>query len=135
MTVISYPYDDGFIEIEVDDEFAEKYARLEEEEDLREKRDKHRKKREHSLEWYRAMGWDCPDYKSKTPEEIYIGKEEREEKENRFIGLTDYQRRVAVKFFIEHRSQADIAREEKVSRMSICRLIAKIQKKVIKRLI
>jgi len=131
MATINYKMADGHVEkIEVDDEFAAKYAEFEQDERRRIWRENKRKKREVSLERLMASGWDIPDPVNRDPLELLI---EREQPQlPLFTGLTEYQRRVAVKFFVEHKTHKQIAKEEKVARPVITKLIHKIQKKIIR---
>lgn len=130
MKTIKYKMADGAIEeIEVSDDFAEKYAEFEQEEQRRVWREQRRKRREVSLERLMASGWDIPDPVNRDPLELLI---ERERPElPLFTGLTEYQRRVAVKFYVEHKTHEQIAAEEGVSHQAITKLIKKIQSKVI----
>jgi DNA-directed RNA polymerase specialized sigma subunit len=130
LKTINYRTAGGHTEkIEVTDEFAARYAEIEKEERRREWRDGKRKKREVSLEELAVSGRDIADPINRDPMELFM---ERDEPElPLFTGLTEYQRRVAVRFFVEHKSQAEIAKEEGVSRMSICRIINKAQEKII----
>ena len=76
-----------------------------------------------------ASGWDIPDPVNRDPLELLI---EREQPElPLFTDLTEYQRRVAVKFFVENKTHEQIAREEGVSQPAVTKLIKKIQKKII----
>lgn len=84
-----------------------------------------------SLDGLAVSGKDIPDPENRDPLELLIEREEENIALPLFTDLTDYQRRVAVKFFVEHKSQTTISKEEGVSRMSICRIISKVQKKVI----
>jgi DNA-directed RNA polymerase specialized sigma subunit len=130
MATIKYKMADGRVEeIEVTDEFAAKYAEFEQEEQRREWREEKRRKREVSLDGLAASGKEIADPINRDPLELLI---EREEPDlPLFTGLTEYQRRVAAKFFVEHKTHRQIAREEGVSHQTITRLIGKIQEKVI----
>jgi prepilin-type processing-associated H-X9-DG protein len=130
MATINYTFADGHTEaIEVTEDFAENYAVFEIEEQRRVWREQRRKRREVSLEQLMSCGWDIADPVNRDPQEMYIGQERPVLP--LFIGLTEYQRRVAVKFFVEHKTHGQIAREEKVSKQAIAKLIKKIQGKVV----
>ena len=142
MTTIKYksPFqgktaDGTFVEIEVSDEFAAKYAEFEKDEQRRVWREQRRKRREVSLERLMASGWDIADPVNRDPLELLVEREQENIELPLFTGLTDYQRRVAVKFFIEHKTHEQIAGEEGVSQQAISKLIKKIQSKVITALI
>lgn len=133
MATIKYKFTDGHIEdVEVTDEFAEKYAEFEKEERRRVWREKKRARREVSLEQRMAKGWDIADPINRDPLELFIEKERTELP--LFTGLTEYQLRVAEKYFVEHKTHRQIAEEEGVSHPAITKLIAKIQKKIIRAL-
>jgi DNA-directed RNA polymerase specialized sigma subunit len=127
---INYQFADGHCEdIEVTEEFAKNYAEFAKDEQRRIWRENKRKKREVSLERLMSSGWDVPDPVNRDPQEMYI--EQERPVLPHFIGLTEYQRRVAVKYFVEHRTHEQIAREEKVSQQAITKLIHKIQTKIV----
>jgi predicted DNA-binding protein YlxM (UPF0122 family) len=48
-----------------------------------------------------------------------------------FTGLTEYQRRMAVKFFVEHKSKTMIAKEGNVTEAAVRESIKKITRKII----
>ncbi|MDR1093724.1 MAG: hypothetical protein LBL66_06210 [Clostridiales bacterium] len=128
MATIKYKMADGRVEeIEVTDEFAAKYAEFEQEEQRRVWREQRRKRREVSLERLMASGWDIADPVNRDPLELLI--EQESPRLPLFTDLTDYQRRVAVKFFVEHRTHGQIAREEGVSQQAISKLIKKSKTK------
>jgi DNA-directed RNA polymerase specialized sigma subunit len=47
------------------------------------------------------------------------------------LELTDYQKRIAVGYYIDNKTQTRIAEELGVSRMAVCHILKKVQKKVI----
>jgi len=47
------------------------------------------------------------------------------------LGLTGYQRKVAVEYYLNHKTQARIAKEMGVSAVSVNKLIKKVQKKAL----
>jgi hypothetical protein len=130
MATIKYTFADGHAEdVEVTEAFAAKYAKLERSEQRRIWREEKRQQREVSLERLAELDWDAPDPVNRDPQEMYA---EREcPRLPLFVGLTEYQQRVAVKFFVEHKTHERIAGEENVSKQAITKLIGKIQKKVI----
>jgi DNA-directed RNA polymerase specialized sigma subunit len=132
MTTISYRFADGHVEdVEVTEEFAVNYAKFEKEEQHRRWRENKRKARDVSLEAFTAKGGDIADPVNRNPLELIIEQEDENPDLPLFTGLTEYQRRVAVKYFVEHKPQEQIAHEEKVSQQAISNLIKKIEKKVI----
>ena len=70
------------------------------------------------------------------PLDALIAKEEGENlpiiKALMSLDLTDYQRRVAVEYYLHNKTQAQIAKEFGVSGVSIGRLLAKARKKILK---
>ena len=48
------------------------------------------------------------------------------------LGLTDYQRKIAVEFYINNKTHMQIARELGLSRPAVSKIIKKVQKKAIK---
>jgi DNA-directed RNA polymerase specialized sigma subunit len=133
MKTIKYQMADGHYEdVEVTDEFAAAYAEFEKQEYRREKREKRaRQRHERSFEVLVESGWDKIDPINRDPLELLIEKEDANPDLPLFTGLTDYQRRVAVKYFVEHKTHKQIAAEEGVSQQAITKLIHKIQNKVI----
>jgi hypothetical protein len=130
MVTINYRFSDGHCEdIEVTQGFAAKYAEFAQAEKRRFWRESKRKRHEVSLEKLTETGWDTPDPINCDPQDRDATPPEPASPQ--FIGLTEYQRRVAFKFFIKHETHEQIAREEKVSRQAITSLIRKIQNKVI----
>lgn len=127
---ISYRMADGkMVELEVSDEFAAGYAEFEHEEKKRTWRDKKRKHKEVSLEMLMERGYDFPDPINRSPEEMYI---EKQEVRISVLGnLTEYQKRVATKYYAEHKGISQIAREEGVSKQTISRLLDKIKDKIV----
>ena len=95
---------DGSIEeIEVTGEFAESYAEFEQEEQCRVWRDERRRKRhEVSLERLVERDWDKADHIIRDPHEMLIEQEQIELP--LFVGLTDYQQRGAVKYFVDNKT-------------------------------
>jgi hypothetical protein len=92
-----------------------------------------RDKCEVSLEYLTASGSDIPDPVNRDPLELLIEQERPDLP--LFTGLTEYQRRVAVKFFVEHKSKAMIAQEENCSEAAVREIIKKITRKIIKQII
>lgn len=129
MATVKYPFADGLKDVECTEEFAAKYAEFEQNEQRRVWREQRQKRREVSLERLMAMGMDFPDPVNRDPLELLIENEQPELP--LFTDLTEYQRRVAVKFFVENKTHEQIAREEGVSQPAITKLIKKIQAKVI----
>ena len=135
-----YEFADGHMEnIEVTDEFAYKYEKME-------KREKYINWRERQLHPIHIDALDpeqqdAEDPVHRNPEELIL-RQEREEVLNRLEErrrelpilncLTDYQKRVAIKHYIEHKSQVQIAKEEGVDKSAINRLMKKIQGKIAK---
>lgn len=68
------------------------------------------------------------------PLEILIAEEELSKMQNNPLlnisALTDYQKRIAVEYYVHKKSQTEIAGELKISKQSLNRLIRKIRKKI-----
>lgn len=127
-TKIKYMIQNGeVVELEVSKFFAAEYARLEREEKRRHWREK--KRGDISLDMLFERGYDFPDPVNQNPEEMSIDREEM--MLSVLCGLTEYQKRVAIKYFVEHKTHLMIAKEEGVSRQTISRLIAKVKNKII----
>jgi DNA-directed RNA polymerase specialized sigma24 family protein len=130
MATIKYKMADGRIEkIEVTEEFAAKYEEFEKEEQRRIWRERWHARNELALEELMILRREIADPVNCDPLELLIEKDEIELP--LFTGLTKYQRRVAVKCFVERKTHRQIAKEEGVSHQSITRLIQKIQKKAV----
>lgn len=134
MAIIEYQHNGGIEQVEVPQEFATAYAEFEEKEQRRVWREKKRRSREASLERLMSVGWDTP-IKDYDLFDIITKKDEEKVKRPHLVGLTDYQRRVAIKFFVERKTKVEIAKEESVSKQAISTLISKIQQKVIVELV
>jgi RNA polymerase sigma factor (sigma-70 family) len=50
------------------------------------------------------------------------------------LNLTDYQRKIAVEYYINNKTQTQIAKELGVTRMAVSYIMQKVQKKVVKTL-
>lgn len=130
--IIKYPMYDGTLkDIEVTDKFAAEYADFVEKERRRVWRENWLKRRHVSLEARIAADWDVIDPNMQDPLDIIIEKEESQFEIPMFTNLTEYQQRVAHKYFVLHKTHDQIAKEEGVSRPVISKLILKIQKKIV----
>jgi DNA-directed RNA polymerase specialized sigma subunit len=128
MATVKYLFKDGLKDVECTEEFATKYAEFVQEQKRLKWREKWRAKRTDSLDGLYASGQEVADPINRDPLEILIAREEPDLP--LFTGLTDYQRRVAAKFYIDHRTHEEIAAEEGVSQPAITKLIKKIQNKI-----
>lgn len=127
-----YLFADGHVEdIEVTEDFKREYEKIDEEFNRNEKRAHRRMRRGKivSLEKLLEQEYDFEDTINRNPEELYF--ESLEIQLPMTSCLTEYQKRVAIKFFIEHKNLPEIAVEEKVSKQSISRLLEKIRKKIV----
>ena len=112
---IEYKLFDGkIVELDVSDEFAERYAEFEHDEKRRYRNEKERKweagYKEVSLDGLVSMGFDWPDPVNGNPEDIVIA---HSEIAIATLGnLTDYQKRVAAKYYSDNKPLSQIAREE-----------------------
>lgn len=151
MAKINYKLWDGSRrEIEVAEDFAMAYEKMEK---LEIKLERKETRRHISLDEYldkiqnlsnkidiesRLVKVCCDRYEKDEstldPLEILIRREEYENnprlKQLLSLGLTEYQLRIAESFYIENKNQSQIARENRVSRVAICNLIKKIKNKV-----
>lgn len=136
-TIKDYKFADGHVEdVECTEEFKRKYEKML-------KKQKYSNWRERQLQPLYIDGVnveeeDIADPVNRSPEEIFIEQEkeaaifnwEETQSELLFEGLTEYQSRVAFKYYTERKSQSEIAKEEGVNKGSICKIIKKIQKKI-----
>lgn len=138
MATIKYKMADGqVVDIEVTKEFKREYEKMEKKEDYVNWRE--RQLNPIYIDGINLEEEDIADPINCNPEEIYIGQEEEstmsnwENVKNELFftdDLTEYQSRVAFKYYTERKSQTEIAKEEGVNRSSISKIIKKIQKKM-----
>lgn len=127
-----YPFADGHTEdIEVTEEFAREYEKIGEEFNRNEKQAHRRMRRGKlvSLEKLLKQEYDFEDPINCDPEELYI--ESMEIRLPMLSCLTEYQKRVAFKFFVEHKTKTEIAKEESVGDTAIRNIIQKVIKKIL----
>lgn len=135
-----YKFADGHVEdVECTEEFKREYEKME-------KHDRYIDWRERQLnpiriDAYDSNVFDIEDPVNRNPEEICLEREqeeflEQQEQQRRALPmlncLTEYQKRVAIMYYIEKMPQAEIAKAEGVSKKAISKLMQKIQKKVVK---
>ena len=157
MTTINYKFADGHYEdIEVTEEVAAAFIQLAKEE----RRNHYKETRRHlSLEMLmeieeresqrgslenQSLRRNQETFSLISPEldplEILMRREQEEEKPivkalSSELGLTDYERRVAIEHYINNKTQTQIAKELGKNRMYVCRIIKKVQEKVLKKFI
>jgi len=152
-TIKNYPFADGrFEDIEVTEEFKRGYDKMLADEKRLERKEtrrhlsldmlmeeEERYNNQGGLE-NRQLNRGNAMFSIISPEldplEILI---QREEEANKPIvkdlaaslDLTDYQKEVAVEYYINNKTQTRIAKELGVTRMNICKIIAKVRERVI----
>ncbi|MCL2675117.1 MAG: hypothetical protein FWE84_00770 [Firmicutes bacterium] len=154
MAAINYQFADGHCEdIEVTEDFKREYmATLD-----REQRIERKETRRHlSLDYLMELedqqhSWGDLENKSlqmkqetfslissnPDPLEILIQREREEslpvmEALAESKDLTDYQRKVAIEFYINNKTQTQIAKELATNKMAICRVLKKVREQVLK---
>ena len=152
MATINYPLADGTTkEIKVTEEFKREYEKMLKEEERIERKETRRHislDRLMELEEQQCSWGDLENKslrrnqetfsfvsKELDPLEILIRQEESEEKpivKALSLGLTDYQRKIAVEYYINNKTQTQIAEELGVARMSVCNILKKVKKKTLK---
>ncbi|GHU97999.1 hypothetical protein FACS1894211_00980 [Clostridia bacterium] len=153
MTTIHYKFADGHVEaIEVTEEFWREYAAM-----LREERRIERKETRRHLSLDMLMeaeerqnkqgGLENQSLKKNLdtfslvsseldPLEVLIRREEENNKplvKALSLGLTEYQKKIAVEYYINNKTQTQIAKEFGISRPAVSQLLKKVQKRVLKK--
>lgn len=134
MATINYKFADGHTEaIEVTEEFAKEYAKLEHEERKAHEREKKRRKNIVSLDLLIEKGVDIPDNSSLDPLQELLNKEKDK---ITLIELADFltprQKQVMVMYYENGYSKAEIARELRISKSTVIQHLDEATKKILK---
>ena len=155
-TIKNYPFADGrFEDVEVTEEFKREYEKMLADEKRLERKETRRHLSLDMLmeeeERYNTQGilenrqlkMSNELYSLISPEldplEILIQREEEADKPivkdlAESLDLTDYQKKIAVEYYLYNKTQTQIAKELGVTRMNICKIIQKVRERVIDKL-
>lgn len=135
MAIINYKFADGHAEeIEVSEEFAKEYAKLEHEAQKAHEREKKRRKNIISLDLLTEKGVDIPDVSSPDPLQELLKKEMNK---ITLIELADFltprQKQVMVMYYENRYTKAKIAEKLKIDEAAVRRHLKAAEHKILKK--
>lgn len=134
MATINYKFADGHIEeIEVMEEFACGYAKLQKKEKRYKEREKKRRRKTISLESIMSNGWDAADPNATDPLSDLI---EKEQNEITLITLADFltdrQKEIMTLYYEKGYSKSEIAKILHISKPTVKQHLSEGAKKILK---
>lgn len=134
MATINYKFADGHTEeIEVTEEFANGYAKLQKKEERYKEREKKRRRKTVSLESIMSKGWDTADPNATDPLLALIKKEQNEITLITLADfLTDRQKEVMTLYYEKGYIKSEIARKLSISKNAVQHHLEDAAKKILR---